>query len=95
MEDTPYHRKTIAEMSQQEQEQWLTEVRMRRMKVKLELEEAARVREVLKSEKAKEDLDKQLKMLEKDVATLDKAAERIEKRMAKVWELRLIAERSS
>lgn len=94
MDDKPYHRVTVSEMTQPQLESWLTGVRARRMKVKVELEEALKVRQLMKEEKDKEALEKHLKMLDKEAATYDRAALKIEARLTKILELKLIAERS-
>lgn len=95
MEDTPYHRKTVNEMSQQELTQWLDQIRIRRLKEQARLKEAEETKALLKDQRDLKEYDQHMKMLEKEWTTYERAALKLETRLSKVLTLKLIAERTT
>lgn len=93
--DQPYHRTTVKEMTDQELESWVMGVRHRRMLLQKEMAEHIESKQKIKSVKAQEEMQAQLVMLEKELKSYDTLTLKLDKRLSKIRQLRLIAERTT
>jgi septal ring factor EnvC (AmiA/AmiB activator) len=87
--DTPMHRKKVTELTDAELDILLEEKRQRRYSIIKKHEETQEAKRQQENEKAKAELDKQLRIMEKDIGTIDRALERAEGRLNKIRALRL------
>jgi septal ring factor EnvC (AmiA/AmiB activator) len=87
--DTPMHRKKVTELTDAELDILLEEKRQRRYSIIKKYEETQEAKRRQENEKAKAELDKQLRIMEKDIGTIDRALERAEGRLNKIRALRL------
>lgn len=92
--DTPVHRVTIAEMNAVELEQFIIGIRARRLRARQSLEAANEVKAKVKDERDKRTVMQLCTMLEKEVATFDKAGDKVETRFNKIMQIKMIAQRS-
>lgn len=91
--DTVYNRVAVSEMSEAELEQWVLELRTRRLHMAEQLKIAREDSERLRHEKNKAAYDKQMKMVEKEAASVEKATIKLEGRIEKLIQLKRIDER--
>lgn len=91
--DTPYHRRTVAEMSRPELEAHVTMLRERRMLVRQRLQQALELNKQVKLEKVMVMVNKAIAALDKELGTMDKCLARIDKKMEKLDELSLVVTR--
>lgn len=86
--DTPMHRRMFVELSPQDQYTFVEQLRERRLRVVREYEALQAERARVQQQQWTEALAKQLSMMDKDIATTEKAIERIDKRMIRIAALR-------
>lgn len=87
--DTPMHRKKVNELTDKELDELIENKRERRQRIVRQYQEAQEAKRRAEQQKAKDEYDKQLRILEKDLGTVDRALERCESRMNKLRALRL------
>lgn len=79
-------------MSDTEQQAYLDGIRRRRLAPIEAYKKAAAVKQQAKDDKTRERIEKESTMMEKELAALDKALEKVEARAAKLTGLRLMVE---
>lgn len=79
----------VSQLSDNELDRLIQERQERRLKVRREYEQLLEEKKQAQSAKWKDELDKQLRMFEKDFKMIDNALERLEKRSNKVKALRI------
>jgi hypothetical protein len=77
-------------MSPQEQEAYLDGIRRRRLATIEAHKKAVEIKQRAKDQRMVEQIDRQSRMMEKELAALDKALEKVEKRAAMLAGLRLL-----
>jgi hypothetical protein len=77
-------------MPQPEQEAYLDGIRRRRLATIEAHRQSVEIKQRAKDQRMVEQIDKQSKMMEKELAALDKALEKVEKRAAMLAGLRLL-----
>jgi hypothetical protein len=88
--DTPFERRLFIAMPQPEQEAYLDGIRRRRLATIEAHRQSVEIKQRAKDQRMVEQIDKQSKMMEKELAALDKALEKVEKRAAMLAGLRLL-----
>ena len=86
--DTPMHRTTILEMNDEQLTECVVNRRERRLRAVKIHAEAVRLETESRHTKLNADLKKQCEMFEKDMATIDKAMDRMEKRAIKIMTIK-------
>jgi 3-methyladenine DNA glycosylase/8-oxoguanine DNA glycosylase len=87
--DTPMHRKTVRELRDDELNQLLDRKREHRLKQVRVYERAQQKAKENEQEKARKQLERQCELFEKDLATVDRALDRLEQRANKIRAFRL------
>ncbi len=90
--DTPFHRKLFVEMTSTEQNDWLDGVRTRRLASVEKYKQTIANKQRIKDEKMLATLSKEGDMMEKEIAALDKALNKVELRANKIAAIMLMAE---
>jgi hypothetical protein len=90
IKDTPLHRTTIIEMSDDEYESFIEGLRERRMKSIRDYEEMAAMRVAAEKAKQLDTLDHELNMFEKEMKQWTRIMVKVEKRAVKLRTLRLL-----
>ena len=88
--DTPFERRLFIAMPPPEQEAYLDGIRRRRLATIEAHEKAVEIKQRAKDQRMVEQIDKQSRLMEKELAALDKALEKVEKRAAFLAGLRLL-----
>jgi polyribonucleotide nucleotidyltransferase len=81
--DSPINRATVADLSDDEMDRWVMERRERRLHAAIVYQEGQQRIKETKCEKLKTTLTKQFEMLGKEMDSLDKLLEKIDKRVAR------------
>lgn len=87
--DTPTHRAVITEMSDESIDAMLLTMRDRRLSIVRAMQDAELAKRNVYIEHQREKLNKQLEMLKKELATVDKSLDKAEQRVLKIRALRL------
>lgn len=87
--DTAMHRKTVRELRDDELNQLLDRKREHRLKQVRVYERAKQKAKETEQEKARQQLERQCELFEKDLATVDRALDRLEQRANKIRAFRL------
>jgi hypothetical protein len=88
MSDTPMHRRLFVEMTPAEQEQFLSALQERRLRVVHQYEDMQKLRKAARDERTAKLVDQQSSMMEKEITALSK----VEARAAKIAALRAMIE---
>lgn len=88
LEDTPMHRQTVEEMTDEQLNSEIVNKRERRMRAYRIHEEAMLMQKEEYDKKLLEKLKKQCDMLDKDLATVDRALDRADKRVITIITIR-------
>ena len=89
--DTPTHRLTIEELTNEQLEAHLIGIRERRLRAYQEYEHAMKLRERVKQDRAREKLDRKLAQLARTLEQLDKKLAAVEKIVIETQALRIEA----
>lgn len=92
MTDTAFHRKLFVEMTGTESDAWLDGVRTRRLASVEKYKQTIANKQRIKDEKMLATLSKESDMMEKEIATLEKALNKVELRANKIAAIMLMAE---
>lgn len=87
--DTPMHRKKVNELTDAELDTLLNRKREQRIKTVRVYEAAREAKKQQEQEKAYKEYERQCELFEKDLATCDRALDRLEQRANKIRALRL------
>jgi len=88
MPDTPIHRASIAEMSDEQLELFVAELQHRRLHARREYEAAMQLRNEKMTEKMREQLDHLMSTLATDFELLDKRLSKVTEKLVKVRAMR-------
>jgi hypothetical protein len=86
------HRRLFVEMTPAEQEQFLSALQERRLRVVHQYEDMQKLRKAARDERTAKLVDQQSSMMEKEITALDKALSKVEARAAKIAALRAMIE---
>lgn len=86
--DTPTHRASITEMSDEQLELFVAELQHRRLHARREYEAAQQLRNEKMTEKMREQLDHLMQTLDNDFALLDKRLSKVTEKLVKVRAMR-------
>lgn len=86
--DTPVSRRLFIEMAPQEQSAYVQLLQERRLRVVRSYQQVQKEREEAALAKTKETLDKQSRMMQRDIDTAERAMSKVEDRMNKLSALR-------
>ena len=87
--DTPVHRRDIREMSEDEVDAFILDLRERRKRPVRQFLEDQLLKKEAKAEAIREQLEKQLDMLQKDMERAERAVVKMEQRARKIRGLKL------
>ncbi len=93
--DTAMHRKLFVEMTTAEQEQWLEGIRERRLQAVQAYKDLQAAKQKVKDERLAAKAEQTLAMLAKEVAALEKAIEKVDKRRVLANAIRNMIEQES
>lgn len=82
--DNPIAPTTVDKMTDEQVDVMLTGIRERRMQSFVVFQEAELLRKETRNEKLRDKIEQHNKMLSKELATLDKAIEKVEQRVLKI-----------
>lgn len=82
--DTAMHRVLFVEMTTQQQEQMLEQIRNRRLVALQTRNELEAKKQIIKDERTRDTIEKEQRMLQKEWDALDKAIQKVEVRLLKI-----------
>ena len=91
-QDTPAHRANVGQLSDEEIDTLMNEVRERRLRAFTVYSEAQELKQKARNTKTREQIQKFLDMFDKELKAADKAMEKLEARALKIRALRLEVE---
>ena len=91
-DDTPMHRVPFVGMTTADQDAFLEGIRTRRLAAVAAYQALQQAKRAARDERLAARADNELRMMEKELAALDKALEKVEARRAKLTAIKLLVE---
>lgn len=93
--DTAMHRVRFVEMTEAQQNAHLDGIRSRRLVAVTEYKKLQEAKQVARDERIAAQADQMMRMMDKEIAALDKALEKVEARRAKLFGIRALIEQEN